>query len=85
MAADEAHLADWHARLGLKRLSRTWAKIELLAGLTAAGLGLFTGDWAVARADRDGRLPRAAWCCLFAELTWRSPATGAICINRTTS
>ncbi len=53
MAADEAHLADLRARLGLKRLGKTWAKIELLAGLTAAGLGLFAGDWAVARADRE--------------------------------
>jgi len=53
MAADEVHLENVHTRLGLKRLSKTWAKIELLAGLTAAGLGLFAGDWAVARADRE--------------------------------
>ena len=29
-------LSDLHAKLGYKRLSRTWAKLEVLLGLAAA-------------------------------------------------
>ena len=36
-----------HADLGLKRLNRVWAKGEILLGLTAAGIGLLLGGWAV--------------------------------------
>ena len=39
-------LADLQEHLGYKQLNRTWAKIELFAGLTAAGIGLFLGVWA---------------------------------------
>jgi hypothetical protein len=55
MPRDEPSLADLHSRLGLKHLNKTWAKIELFAGLTAAGLGLFAGDWAICRGDREGQ------------------------------
>lgn len=37
------------AELGYKPLSRTWAKMEILLGLAAAGLGLLLGDGAVSR------------------------------------
>jgi hypothetical protein len=40
-------VSQLHADLGLKRLNRTWAKVEILLGLTVAGAGLFLGDWAV--------------------------------------
>ena len=43
-------LDDLHAHLGYKPLSPTWAKLEIFFGLAAAGIGLFLGDWAVARA-----------------------------------
>lgn len=32
--------------LGYKPLNRTWAKLEILFGLTAAGIGLLLGNWA---------------------------------------
>lgn len=51
MPDQEKALADLHARLGLKRLRRTWAKAELFLGLTAAGAGLLLGDWAVAQRE----------------------------------
>jgi hypothetical protein len=40
---------DLHARLGYKPLSRTWAKVELLLGLTAFGLGILIGQWTLSR------------------------------------
>lgn len=33
--------------LRYRPLNRTWAKMEILLGLTATGLGLFLGDWAI--------------------------------------
>ena len=51
MPNKESRLAALHARLGLKRLSRAWAKAEILLGLTAAGAGLLLGDWALAQRD----------------------------------
>jgi hypothetical protein len=41
--------ADLHARLGYKPLSRTWAKAEILLGLTAFGVGVLLGQWALSR------------------------------------
>jgi hypothetical protein len=35
---------DLHEQLGYRPLSRTWAKLEILLGLSAAGLGLFLGQ-----------------------------------------
>jgi CHASE2 domain-containing sensor protein len=50
MTADmPPRLARLHATLGNKPLNRTWAKIELLLGLFAAGVGLILGTWAVSR------------------------------------
>ncbi len=34
-----------------RRFGATWAKLEIFLGLTAAGLGLFLGGWAVSRAE----------------------------------
>jgi hypothetical protein len=42
-------LSDLHARLGFKRLSRTWAKIEILLGLAGAGAGMLLGNWTLSR------------------------------------
>ncbi len=39
--------AEVHRRLGYRRLSRGWAKAEILLGLTAAGIGLLLGHYAV--------------------------------------
>jgi hypothetical protein len=35
---------DLHDQLGYRPLSRRWAKLEILLGLSAAGLGLFLGS-----------------------------------------
>jgi hypothetical protein len=51
MPDQEKALTALHARLGLKRLSRTWAKAEIFLGLTAAGAGLLLGDWAVTQGE----------------------------------
>lgn len=42
MPAEES-LAKLHARLGYKKLNRTWAKIEILLGLACSGGGLLLG------------------------------------------
>jgi len=34
-------LAELHAHLGYKPLNRLWAKMEIIIGLIAAGLGIF--------------------------------------------
>ena len=49
MADKQQTLLRLHADLSYKRLNRTWAKVEILLGLGAAGLGLFLGDWVVSR------------------------------------
>jgi hypothetical protein len=45
----ESRLVVLLAALGHKPLSRAWAKAELLLGLSAAGVGLLLGTWAVSR------------------------------------
>lgn len=45
-----------HAWLGYKKLNRTWAKAEILLGLTASGIGLLLGQWTSSRAT-----PEFAW------------------------
>jgi hypothetical protein len=37
------------ARLGYKPLNRTLAKLEIVLGLLAAGIGLFLGQWVCSR------------------------------------
>jgi hypothetical protein len=39
--------AELHQRLGYRRLSRAWAKAEILLGLAAAGAGLLLGSFAL--------------------------------------
>ena len=53
-------LAELHAALGHKPLSRVWAKAEIILGLTAAGAGLLLGDWALTREALADALPQAA-------------------------
>jgi hypothetical protein len=43
MSAPRPDLPDFHAQLGYKQLSRTWAKVEIVLGLGAAGAGLLAG------------------------------------------
>lgn len=49
MSNQKPDAAEVRARLGYKPLSRTWAKVEILLGLCAAGAGLLFGDWALSR------------------------------------
>ncbi len=51
--------------LGKRPLYRSWAKIEILLGLLAAGGGLLLGDWAVARMDDPCWLAAGAGLALF--------------------
>ena len=37
-----------------------WAKVEILVGLAAAGIGLLLGDWALARETTDLAWPMTA-------------------------
>jgi hypothetical protein len=62
MTHKQQSLSELHSQLGYKRLNRTWAKLEILLGLFAAGTGLFLGDW--------GYLARGA------EMEWTLPAAG---------
>jgi hypothetical protein len=45
MVDKEGNLSHFHSELGYKRLSRTWAKMEILLGLAAAGIGVYVGFW----------------------------------------
>ncbi len=45
----EKALAHLHGALGYKPLHRFWAKVEIVLGLAAAGVGTFLGSGAVAR------------------------------------
>ncbi len=49
--APPADLSELHPRLGYQRLNRTWAKLEIVLGLAAAGAGLFSGNRAAAAAE----------------------------------
>jgi uncharacterized membrane protein YfcA len=46
-------LAELHTSLGHGKLSRAWAKLEILLGLASAGAGLFLGTRAASRPDVD--------------------------------
>ncbi len=56
-------LADLHADLGYKRLKPTWAKLEILLGLSASGAGLLAAQYALSRPDAD-----IAWGLVFGGL-----------------
>jgi hypothetical protein len=43
--------AEVHQRLGYRRLSRAWAKMEIVLGLTAAGIGMLLGVFAVGQSE----------------------------------
>ena len=44
MSDRKQRLARLYSDLGLRPLNRTWAKMELLVGLSAAGIGIFLGQ-----------------------------------------
>jgi hypothetical protein len=60
MIDKERALTDLHAKLGYKRLNRTWAKLEILLGLSVAGAGMLLGDWALTRNGADAEWVLAA-------------------------
>lgn len=72
----DQRLARLHAELGLKRLNRTWAKLEIVLGLAAAGAGLLLGDWAVSRATEVEWGHAAAGLALFT-LGWYLALAGS--------
>jgi hypothetical protein len=47
MSEGKQPVRDLSMRLGYRPLNRTWAKVEILLGLAAAGAGLLLGQWAV--------------------------------------
>ncbi len=49
-------LSDLYRRLGYQPLNRTWAKMEILLGLTAAGAGLMLGHWPLSRSPVAGEI-----------------------------
>jgi hypothetical protein len=59
MDRDQA-LSELYAHLGYKRLNRTWAKLEILLGLSAAGAGLLLGDWALSHSGTEAEWMMAA-------------------------
>jgi hypothetical protein len=59
-------LASLQAALGHQPLSPYWAKIEIVFGLLAAGVGLLLGHWAVSQRAVEGQeILIAAGLCLF--------------------
>jgi hypothetical protein len=64
MNAVPPNLRDLHARLGYRPLNRTWAKLEILLGLGAAGGGLLLGGSAL-RGPAADWLPAVAGWALF--------------------
>jgi len=58
-------LDEVRARLGFHKLSPVWAKVEIVLGLLAAGLGLFVGLPAASRPPEDGWPLVAAGLALF--------------------
>ena len=68
MAEENQALDDVRAALGYKHLSRVWAKLEILFGLGAAGLGMLLGGWAVSR--QTVQLPWAGAALLLFMLGW---------------
>jgi hypothetical protein len=57
----EPRLPEVLAQRGYRPLSRTWAKVEILLGLFAAGAGLLFGDWAVSQLAQE---PSWHWVAL---------------------
>ena len=57
MDKDKA-LSHLHEALGHRRLSRSWAKVEILLGLFSASLGILLGNWVLSQ-DGDVHWPLA--------------------------
>lgn len=51
-----------YSRLGYKPLNRTWAKLEIALGLTAAGGGLLFSQWALLQLPSELPLVLAGLC-----------------------
>src|SRR5262245_38818020 len=61
MTQERDTLAEVHARLGYKRLSRNWARVEIFFGLGSAGIGLRLGGGARSRTSVPLGWAVAAW------------------------
>jgi hypothetical protein len=62
MTDQKQALDELHRQIGLKRLNRTWAKLEIVFGLFAAGVGVLLGQWLTVRS------PGPDWSLLGASL-----------------
>lgn len=60
MLESKQRLDRLHADLGLKPLNRTWAKLEIFVGLSAAGIGTLFGQRVVGSSDPDWLLAGGA-------------------------
>ena len=60
MSVKERALAELHTGLAYKRLNRTWAKLEIVFGLLAAGAGLLLSDWTISRSAAEAEWTLAA-------------------------
>jgi len=49
MSEQKQAVRDLETGLGYRQLSRTWAKLEILLGLMAAGVAMLLGQWAFAQ------------------------------------
>jgi hypothetical protein len=56
MTAAPPDLSNLYRCLGYKPLNRTWAKLEILLGLVAAGAGLILAHWPLSRSPVAGEL-----------------------------
>jgi hypothetical protein len=74
-----------HQRLGYRRLSRLWAKAEILLGLSAAGVGVFLGQYAVTQPPPSGGSPPPRWLYSSSAAIWRWRGTAATCISPPTT
>jgi hypothetical protein len=61
MHQESPELRELYTRLGLRRLSRTWAKLEILLGLAAAGAGLLCGISALTQVSVQWAFLGAGW------------------------
>ncbi len=73
-----------HAALGFKRLNRSWAKLEILLGLTGAGAGILLGQWLFSRrGEIDWTVLVASLLLMVLVAILPSLGRAATCINPT--
>ena len=70
MSDGKQRLDRLHADLGLKPLNRTWAKVELLVGLAAAGIGMLLGQRTMAQRGMEIDWPMTGAALALFVLGW---------------